>query len=245
MMMMMMMMVKIIESLLPLLVLLLASLSGALPSASPAAWAFSPSHRRAAPSGRHVHRPEERRCAATADRPGAQSTAARLQASSGQDSAENNGDADADSSSPPLFDTSAAPPEDGDWSGFNPFRQAASTTATSAAAAGIATSGTPLSPRTVRMTSLTSELYQHSASPSRMDELLSAHADFLVEQLVDVDAVLEVGSVYEADMDLDRRRDVYEAVMAERIGGARSGEVRSVLRALRDFVLAEVDRRRG
>ena len=236
---MMMMMVKIESPL--LLLLLLASLSGALPSASPAAWAFSPSHRRAAPSGRHVHRPEERRCAATAASPVAQSTAARLQASSGQDSAENdNADASA-----PLFDTSVTPPEDGDWSGFNPFRQAASTTATATATAGIATSGTPLSPRTVRMTSLTSELYQHNASPPKMAQILSPHADFLVEQLVDVDAVLEVGSVYDADMGLDRRRDVYEAVMAERIGKARSGEVRRVLAALRDFVLAEVDRRRG
>ena len=161
--------------------------------------------------------------------------AARLQAS-GQDSAEN-GDAD---SSSPLFDASSAPPEDGDWSGFNPFRQAASATT-----AGIATSGTPLSPRTMKMTALTSELYQHSASPTRMAQILASHADFLVEQLVDPDAILEVGSVYAADMGLDRRRDVYASVMDERIGGARSGEVRRVLGALRDFVLAEVDRRRG
>ena len=171
--------------------------------------------------------------------------AARLHAS-GQDSTEN-GDAE---SSSPLFDASAAPPEDGDWSGFNPFRQAASSTASSAQSptattAGIATSGTPLSPRTMKMTSLTSELYQHSASPPKMAQLLSSHADFLVEQLVDPDAVLEVGSVYAADMGLDRRRDVYGSVMDERIGQARSGEVRRVLVALRDFVLAEVDRRRG
>ena len=238
--MMMMMMMKI-ESLLPLLLA-----AGALLSAPPAACAFSSSHRRAVPSGRHLHRHEERRGAAT-DSPGAQGMAARRHAS-GQDSAEN----DAESSSSPLFGTAAAPAEDGDWSGFNPFRPAASSaasaqspTATTTTTAGIATSGTPLSPRTMRMASLPSELYQHSASPPKMAQLLASHAGFLVEQLVDPDAVLEVGSVYAADMGLDQRRAVYETVMDERIGGARSGEVRRVLVALRDFVLAEVDRRRG
>ena len=225
---------------------LLLFASAAILSAPPAASAFSRGGGDfALQLLRSAHRHEERRCATSTTR----------LCASGQDSTENDASGPANvGSSAPLFDTSAAgaPTEDGDWSNFNPFRQqaAASASASSSAqyptatAAGIATAGTPLSPRTMRMTSLTSELYQHNASPTQMDEILSSHADFLVEQLVDADAVLEVGSVYAADMDLDERRDTYESVMAERIGKARSAEVRRVLVALRDFVLAEVDRRR-
>ena len=156
----------------------------------------------------------------------------------------------ADGAKSPLFDTSSSSPTepsaDGDWSNFNPFQQAASTSssAQSTSMAGISTSGTPLSLRTMRMKSITGDLYQYNKYPSKMEEILRTNSDFLVEQLVDAQAVLDLDSVYTADMSLDERREKYAAVMEERVAGARSEEVRRVLVALRDFVLEEVDRRR-
>ena len=156
-------------------------------------------------------------------------------------------EAKGDSAKPPLFDTSSTPADPstgGDWSNFNPFQQAASTSS-AASNAGISTSGTPLSLRTMRMKSITGDLYQYNKYPSKMEEILTNNADFLVEQLVDEEAVLDVDSVYTADMGLDERREKYAGVMEERITGARSEEVKRVLVALRDFVLEEVDRRRA
>ena len=155
-----------------------------------------------------------------------------------------------DGAKSPLFDTSSSPADpsaDGNWSNFNPFQQAASTSssAQSASMGGISTSGTPLSLRTMRMKSITGDLYQYNKFPSKMEEILRNNADFLVEQLVDEEAVLDVDSVYTADMGLDERREKYAAVMEERITGARREEVKRVLVALRDFVLEEVDRRRA
>lgn len=94
------------------------------------------------------------------------------------------------------------------------------------------------------MKSITGDLYQYNKYPSKMEEILRTNSDFLVEQLVDAQAVLDLDSVYTADMSLDERREKYAAVMEERVAGARSEEVRRVLVALRDFVLEEVDRRR-
>ena len=157
---------------------------------------------------------------------------------------------DSDGAKSPLFDTSSPPSDpsaDGDWANFNPFQQAASTSssAQSATMGGISTSGTPLSLRTMRMKSITGDLYQYNKYPAKMEEILVNNADFLVEQLVDEEAVLDVDSVYTADMGLDERREKYAAVMEERVGGARSEEVKRVLVALRDFVLEEVDQRRA
>jgi len=178
------------------------------------------------------------------DRPGnVRSTTTTLSAASDSDN-ESSGGANTEAS--PLFDPSSAPPPLP--SNFNPFQQAASTTTSSSQStttAGISTAGTPLSLRTMKMKTITGELYQYNTSPTKMRDILDQNVDFLVEQLVDADAVLDVGSVYTADMELDVRRERYAEVMEGRIGDARSGEVKRVLVALRDFVLGEVDRRRG
>jgi len=193
-------------------------------------------------SGRLHLRPKWRPCARTST---------SLGASDGEEADDGNAAPPPPATASPLFDTGSAPQGDpssgGDWSDFNPFQQAASasSSAQSTAMAGVSTAGTPLSLRTMRMKSITGDLYQYNNVPSKMAEILRSNADFLVEQLVDQEAVLDVDSVYTADMDLAERRGKYAAVMEERINGARSGEVKKVLVALRDFVLEEVDRRRG
>ena len=142
--------------------------------------------------------------------------------------------------SEPLFDTGAASDaqETEDWSDFNPFQPVRGSSSSSSLAAGAVTApGRPISLRAMRMKSITSDLYRENASPSRMDDILGNNTDFLIEQLVDVDCVLDLDSIYTRDMTSEERMQRYREVMDERVAQARNGDVKRVLVRLRDFVL--------
>jgi hypothetical protein len=132
----------------------------------------------------------------------------------------------------PLFDTNT---EDKDWSDFNPFHPVQGSSRSAGAA--VTAPGQPLSLRAMRMKSITGDLFRVNAFPSKMDEILINNADFLTEQLVDMECVLDVDSIYTGEMTSEERMAKYEEVMDERVTQARNGEVKRVLIRLRDFVL--------
>mmetsp|Transcript_18936 Transcript_18936/g.38031 ORF Transcript_18936/g.38031 Transcript_18936/m.38031 type:complete len:255 (+) Transcript_18936:2382-3146(+) len=123
--------------------------------------------------------------------------------------------------SEPLFDTNT---EDKDWSDFNPFQPVQGSSRSAGAA--VTAPGQPLSLRAMRMKSITGDLFRENAFPSKMDEILNNNEDFLIEQLVDMECVLDVDSIYSGAMDAEERIAKYEEVMDERVAQARSGEVK-------------------
>lgn len=128
------------------------------------------------------------------------------------------------------------------WEGFNPFQKGASFTSASSSSSSPAPGG-QMSLRALRMKSITGDLLRNSSNISKMNEVLMSHADFLVEQLVDVESPLDLDSIYDSSMGPTERRGRYAEVMEERIAAAKSGEVRTVLGSLMEFVLIEAEKR--
>lgn len=117
---------------------------------------------------------------------------------------------------------------------FNPFERKRQSGVTS----NPLISSSIQSARRLKMSEITSALLRSVASLSEMDRILRANKDFLLEQLEDEDAVLDVDSIYTSDMDRGERFRRYGEVMDERIEGAKNGAVVQVLRKLKDFVLS-------
>jgi len=88
------------------------------------------------------------------------------------------------------------------------------------------------------MKELTTDLLACLSDEESVAELLQSNEDFLLEQLNNLDAVLEVDSVYTPDMTRGERFARYRQVMEERIEGARAPVAKKALGALKDFVLA-------
>ncbi|EJK71959.1 hypothetical protein THAOC_06551 [Thalassiosira oceanica] len=101
------------------------------------------------------------------------------------------------------------------------------------------TPGGQVSPRAMRMKELTTKLLSVLSDDSAVEELLRENADFLLDQLDNVDAALEVDSVYTPDMTRGERYGKYREVMDLRIEGARAPAAKKALGALRDFVLSQ------
>ena len=89
------------------------------------------------------------------------------------------------------------------------------------------------------MKELTTKLLSVLSDDGAVEELLRENADFLLEQLDNDDAALEVDSVYTPDMTRGERYERYREVMDSRIEGARAPAAKKALGALRDFVLSQ------
>jgi len=88
------------------------------------------------------------------------------------------------------------------------------------------------------MQELTNELLNCANDSSQMQEILNSYQDFLLEPLDDDDAVLDPDSIYTADMSRAERYQAYRGSMEERVRSARNPTVRTVLEAMKDFVLS-------
>lgn len=85
---------------------------------------------------------------------------------------------------------------------------------------------------------IVNELLNVVNDETETQHILQEHADFLMEPLEDNGAVLDPDSIYTSDMSRSERYDAYELSMEERLSSARNPAVKTVLRALKDFVLS-------
>ena len=143
------------------------------------------------------------------------------------------------SSSDPLFDAGSDASSVDLPANFNPFKPVE--TSSSLPSGGLPSPGQPVSLRAMRMKAITGELYNCNNTPAKMRSILEENERFLLEQLVDMECVLDVDSIYSIDMGPAERRKTYREVMEERVNQARSEEARRVLVALRDFVLEKAE----
>jgi len=86
------------------------------------------------------------------------------------------------------------------------------------------------------MKELTTDLLAHISDAESVSRLLQSNEDFLLEQLINLDAVLEPDSVLSPDMSREERFERYRQVMDERIENARAPAAKKALGALKDFV---------
>ena len=98
------------------------------------------------------------------------------------------------------------------------------------------TPGGLVSPRSMRMKELTTDLLACISDNESVSDLLKANEEFLLEQLNNIDAVLEPDSVFTPSMSRSERFEQYRRVMEERIRTARVPAAKNVLTALKDFV---------
>lgn len=98
------------------------------------------------------------------------------------------------------------------------------------------TPGGLVSPRAMRMKELTTTLLSVLSDDAAVEKLLRENADFLLDQLDNDGAALEVDSVYAPGMTRGERYERYREVMDGRIEGARAPAAKKALGALRDFV---------
>ena len=98
------------------------------------------------------------------------------------------------------------------------------------------TPGGLVSPRAMRMKELTTTLLSVLSDDAAVEKLLRENADFLLDQLDNDGAALEVDSVYAPGMTRGERYERYREVMDGRIEGARAPAAKNALGALRDFV---------
>jgi hypothetical protein len=109
--------------------------------------------------------------------------------------------------------------------------------------------------RQTRMQQLVHRLLEHVHDPVATQQILTDHADFLLEPLEDYDnAVLDYDddlgqnrgrwnahgtrNIFRPGMDRAERYRAYRASLQERVALARSPQVRTVLQAMQDFVLS-------
>jgi hypothetical protein len=131
-----------------------------------------------------------------------------------------------------------------DFAGFNPLQPGAKMP--TKGGFGILSDNKPtpsspgglISPRQMRMKELTGDLLFSISDDDAVEKLLQSNEEFLLDQLNNLDAVLEVDSVYTPDMSRDERFGRYKEVMEERIKVARAPVAKKALGALMDFVLA-------
>lgn len=145
----------------------------------------------------------------------------------------------------PLFSNDDANSDSSEFVGFNPFRPGSKIP--TKGGFGIlsdderrqpppSTPGGRISPRQMRMKELTTDLLAHISDAESVSRLLQSNEDFLLEQLINLDAVLEPDSVLSPDMSREERFERYRQVMEERIENARAPAAKKALGALKDFV---------
>lgn len=97
-------------------------------------------------------------------------------------------------------------------------------------------STTRISLRQTRMQELTLQLWDYSANAEKMQEVLTANEDFLLEPILDLEAVLEQDSIYVGATTVAERFAAYQVEMKERISKAKTGPAKAVLTAMMEFV---------
>ncbi len=98
------------------------------------------------------------------------------------------------------------------------------------------TPGGRVSPRSMRMKELTTDLLACISEDESVSKLLESNEEFLLEQLNNLDAVLEPDSVFTPSMSRSERFEQYRKVMEDRIRNARVPAAKNALRALKEFV---------
>lgn len=99
--------------------------------------------------------------------------------------------------------------------------------------------GGQISPRQMKMKELTTDLLANISNEDVIQSILSSNEEFLLQQLNDMDAVLEMDSVYTPDMNRVERFVQYRKVMDSRIENARAPAAKKVLGLLREFVCSK------
>jgi hypothetical protein len=148
--------------------------------------------------------------------------------------------------SSPLFSGDKNDNESNEFGSFNPFQPGSKMP--SGGGFGILTNddrkqpsspttpGGLVSPRSMRMKELTTDLLACISDDESVSRLLQTNEEFLLEQLNNIDAVLEPDSVFTPSMSRSERYEQYRRVMEERIRNARVPAAKNVLKALMDFV---------
>lgn len=130
---------------------------------------------------------------------------------------------------------------------FNPFSNQQGTSQSTPSPSrrdGVGDVKSVISLRRMRMKEITQQLLDVAEMPGRgsddemMLRVLQDNVDFLLEPLEDEDAVLEPDSVIQGDMKRAERYRAYRESMQERISKARNPSAKTVLTALRDFVVS-------
>jgi hypothetical protein len=131
-----------------------------------------------------------------------------------------------------LDDIKAQLVENDEQKKFNPFDYSAARSISSTNY-----SGTLISLRKTTMTELLNELLNMDSVAS-MQPILDNYKDFLLEPLEDMDAVLDPDSIYSSTMNREARYQAYQKSMIERISQAQYDKVKTVLTAMKDYVLS-------
>ena len=147
----------------------------------------------------------------------------------------------------PLF-SDEGDDDDSEFDGFNPFQPGAKIP--TKGGFGIlsdsdrkqpppSSPGGQISPRQMKMKELTTDLLANISNEDIIQSILSSNEEFLLQQLNDMDAVLEMDSVYTPDMNRVERFVQYRKVMGSRIENARAPAAKKVLGLLREFVCSK------
>jgi len=91
--------------------------------------------------------------------------------------------------------------------------------------------------RSVRMSSLTSDLLNSLGDESEMRSILEDNRDFLLEPLEVEDSLAASGSIYTPDMSRLERYQAYRKSVEERLISSKNEKAKKVLTAMRDYVL--------
>jgi hypothetical protein len=97
-----------------------------------------------------------------------------------------------------------------------------------------------ISLRQMRMKELMSKLLLANA-PGDRSKILLENEDFLLEPLVQEEAVLEKDSIYEVGMTVRERFERYNSVMIQREQQAVNDQVKGILVSMREFVMSRSD----
>lgn len=89
------------------------------------------------------------------------------------------------------------------------------------------------------MQELTSQLWNCSDNVEKMQQVLTTHQDFLLEPILDLEAVLDQDSIYVGAMTVEERVAAYQVEMKDRISKAKTGPAKAVLTAMMEFVAAK------
>lgn len=91
--------------------------------------------------------------------------------------------------------------------------------------------------RSVRMSSLTSDLLNCGGDKAAMRTILEDNRDFLLEPLEVPDSLAASGSIYTLDMPRPERYQAYRKSMDERLKSSKNEQAKAVLTAMKDYVL--------
>jgi hypothetical protein len=78
-------------------------------------------------------------------------------------------------------------------------------------------------------------------TPEEIDEILHQNEDFLMEPLIQEEAILDKDSIYEVGMTVKERFERYNSVMVQREQQAVNDQVRRILASMREYVMSRSD----